>query len=803
MTYLNTNERTVSATANERFQGLGRQPALFGLFIGFVKNADDVQRNGRLQVWIPDFGSAPTEQQSWITVNYCSPFAGATNVATTSKSDIKTFDGTQTSYGMWMIPPDINNEVAVMFIGGDPSKGIWIGCLYNQYMNNMVPGMAADTKSWQYPGKPVPVAEYNKNDSSITRPDAAYSPYQKTKFKGLGNQGLIRDEGRGITTSSARRESPSNVFGIITPGPVVDINATPENIRRKGGSSFIMDDGAGSEYVQLTTKTGAQIRLDETNGFVYLINRDGTSWVQMDQHGNIDIFGANNISMRSQRDFNIRADRNINIEAGQNIFIKAAKDTIEETTSFTYDVNNAPESLTIPVYAYKGEGKGAGGNIVMQALNNWHSTTQSNAFLTVVDNNMDIKIGNALGMTTTNGGQDFNSKLGIKITTDAAFDLAVTGNIRAGSKGSVSIVGTSDVIVCSSAGISINSQGDIKEVAAGNLLMTSGNIITSASALSFGGTASIAGMTTLAGGLMAAGPVSLGGAAPFTPAGDTNPTASEGALSASTARPAEVKPLNDKINILATWENEENKFKRNALSVRTTVSRYPTYEPCPEHEKFVFGDIAGFAPEITESDKTYEGSSGVGNSATVAPAGSTTPGANNTSIEGDPVTDSSTGKDINMNALRNQLIIHEGKKDKVYLDTGGLLHSGIGHLLRAGEAAQFPLDSPISETQIESWFTQDSTSAIKISQELLGDTWSELSDIRKRAMVDLSYNIGKARLSKFTKFISTMKSADFNAAGDALRSSKWFVQVGRRGLSVVSMIVNNIDPTGSDKKFPR
>lgn len=802
MTYLDTNARTTSATPNERFQGIGRQPALFGLFIGFVKNADDVQRNGRLRVWIPDFGSAPTEEQSWITVNYCSPFAGATNVETASKADIKTFDGTQTSYGMWMIPPDINNEVAVMFVGGDPSKGIWIGCLYNQYMNAMVPGMAAGARSWQYPGKLVPVAEYNKNDSGITRPDAAYSPYQKTKFKGLGNQGLIRDQGRGITTSSARREAPSNVFGIITPGPVVDVNASPANIRRKGGSAFIMDDASGSEYVQLTTKTGAQIRLDETNGFVYLINRDGTAWVQMDQKGNIDIFGANNISMRAQRDVNIRADRNINIEAGQNIFIKAAKDTLEETTSFTYDVNNIPEPLTIPVYAYKGEGKGDGGNIVMQALNNWHSTTKSNAFLTVVENNMEVKIGNSMNLTTTNGSQNFNSKLGIKMTTDAAFDLATTGNIRLGSKGSVSIVGTSDVIVCSSAGISINSQGDIKEVAAGDVLMTSSNITTSSSALSFKGTASIKGLATLAGGLMAAGPVSLGGAAPFTPASDTNPTASEGALSAASARPAEVKPLNDKINILATWENEETKFKRNAAAVRTTVSRLPTYEPCPEHENFSFGDMAGFTPDITEADSTYEGSAGAGNTATVSPAGNSDPGTNNSSIEGDPTSDSSTGKDVNINALRCQLINHEGTGVKVLTNAGGLLYSGIGHLLRSGESVRFPLNSTVTDTQVESWFDQDSSTAIKIAQDLLGDMWGELSDIRKRAVVDISYNIGKTRISKMTKFISFMQAGDFSAAGDSLRTSKWFSQVGRRGPNVVNMIVNNIDPNGCDRKFP-
>ena len=400
MSYLDSNARTTRPTRNELSQPLGRVPVLNGVFVGFVKSSSDVQKNGRLRVWIPELGSAPEDEQGWLTVSYCSPFAGATNVETIGKSDLENFDKTQTSYGMWMVPPDINNKVLVMFINGDTARGIWIGCLYDQFMNNMVPGMAADSKSWQYPGKQVPVAEYNKWDTKVVQPDRAFKPYEKTKFKGLGNQGLITDQGRGITTSSARRESPSNVFGILTPGPVIDSTATPNNIRRKGGSSFIMDDGSGTEYVQLTTKSGAQIRLDESNGFVYLINRDGTAWVQMDQKGNIDIFGATSISMRAQKDINLRADGNVNIEAGQNIFMKAAKDTKTSTTTFTYDVNNIPKPLTIPYYKFVGEGAGEGGNIVMQALNDTHTKVKNNSYITI-GKNLELKVSETIDISAT------------------------------------------------------------------------------------------------------------------------------------------------------------------------------------------------------------------------------------------------------------------------------------------------------------------------------------------------------------------------------------------------------------------
>ena len=798
MSYLNTHARTTSTTNNDKFQPAGRTTSLFGVFVGFVKDAQDVQKNGRLRVWIPELGSSPENPDGWIIVNYCSPFAGATNVDTISKADLESFEGTQTSYGMWMVPPDINNQVLIMFINGDASRGIWIGSLYNQYMNNMVPAMAADSKNWQYPGKQIPVAEYNKWDPKVTQPDRAFHPYEKTKFKGVGNQGLITDKGRGVTTSSARRESPSNVFGILTPGPVVTDTPDPKKIRRKGGSSFVMDDGTGTEYIQLATKTGAQIRIDETNGFVYLINRDGTAWVQMDKDGNVDIFGATDISMRAQRDLNIRADRNVNIEAGQNIFMKAAKDTTQQTVPFTYDVNNIPQSKNIPVWGYVGEGKGTGGNIVMQALNNWQSTTQKGAFLTVIENDMNIKVGNTLNATTVNGGQNYSSKLGIKMTTAATFDLAATGNIRVGSNATISVVGSTGVIVCSNADISLNAFGNIIESAAGEYSLDAATVAIGTD-VNIGGKLNATGnVTGRIVGVDSGSGVNTAVGGPTT----LNPNVAEAALSANSARPAEVKPMNEKINILATWKDPESKFKRNSQGLQTTTSRFPTYEPCPEHEKFSFASIAGYAPVITPDDKTYDGSSGKGNDATSQPAPAVNPGANNTSVSGDSVADSSVSKDLNVAALRCQLIIHEGLVNKSYKDTENLLTGGIGHLFRANEIAQYPLGSPISSEQIETWFSQDSTTAIKIGQELMGDTWGDLSDVRKRAITDLSFNLGKPRLSKFINFIAAMKKEDYTAAGLALKNSKWYGQVGKRGPNIVTMITQDVDPNGCDKKFP-
>lgn len=773
MSYLNTHTRTASPTKNDLFQTTGRMPALFGVFLGFVKDSNDVQKNGRLRVWIPEMGSAPDNQDGWIIVNYCSPFAGATNVESANKTNFESFEGTQTSYGMWMVPPDVNNQVLIMFINGDPSRGIWIGCLYNQYMNNMIPGMAGSTDNYQYQGKYVPVAEYNKWDGKITQPDNSTKPYESTKFKGLGNQGLITDFHRGVSDSSARRESPSSVFGIVTPGPIIDTSAAVSNIRRKGGSAFIMDDAIGSESVVLTTKSGAQIKLDETNGYIYLINRDGTAWVHMDQKGNIDIFGASNISMRSQSDFNIRADRNVNIEAGQNVYIKAAKDTKQSTTSFTYDVNNIPKTTSIPYYQYVGEGLGTGGNIVIQSMGNIHTTAQKNMYLTVKENNLSIQVHDNFQVTTLSGKQDFNSQGDISIQTSQNYNL----------KSSLSINNSSGTNISNNAGTNILNQGIFFDI--NGMARVSGNV-------------DINSVLSVSVGARLGGFVSLGIVVPPTPTISPN-----SAGSADKATEAEVKSLIEKINILATWEDPDSKFKRKSEAINTTISILPTYEPCPEHEAFNLKSITGYVPNKNEGSKTYDGSGGAGNDASHSPPVNTDPGANNKDVPPQDAANSAVTKNLNMAAYECQLKIHEGVKYVSYLDSLGLPTSGIGHLLRDNEKSMYPVPTRVSEEQVTAWFQIDAPISLGGAQRLLGsDVWGELSDIRKRAVGDLCYNMGENRLSKFKRFIAAMKISDFNAAGDSLRESKWFTQVGRRGPEIITMIVQNVDPTGCDRKFP-
>lgn len=284
--------------------------SLTNVHVAFVRGVDDPQRMGRLLVWVPEFG--PDIQASYLTVSYASPFAGATNIAD-NQAHSQTEDGSQKSYGFWAIPPDIGNQVLICFANGDLTRGFWFGCIYAQNMNHMVPGVGMNTSTddqlnEQFSPFFPPVVEYNKKDNELN-PNSPKRPARSDLANALLKQGLQRDGERGVTNTSARRETTSRVQGWLTPG----------------GSSISFDDDPANSFIRFRTKTGTQVMISETSGYIYMITKEGNSWVEISD-GAIEMYSSAPISMRTENDFNIRADGELNLDAGGNVNIHAGGD---------------------------------------------------------------------------------------------------------------------------------------------------------------------------------------------------------------------------------------------------------------------------------------------------------------------------------------------------------------------------------------------------------------------------------------------------------------------------------------------
>ncbi len=334
-----------------------------GPHLARVIRVEDNKYMGTLHVQLMrDVGNIPESEGSTYPVKYLSPFYGVTSLSHNGQNN--TFSDTQKSYGMWMIPPTEGGIVVVIFINGDVSNGFWIGCVQDEYMNFMVPGIAATSLNTTIPPAKEPVAEFNRNLAQGEQPDSTQIKKPPHPFKGvLSTQGLLPDEFRGITTSSARRESPSNVFGISTPGPVDRTSGAPRGkvgtkernnsgsfVSRLGGTTFVMDDGDDNylrkshasegpaeyasvqdnekggqpdiphnELVRIRTRTGHQILLHNSEDLIYIGNSRGTTWIELTSNGKIDIFAEDSVSIHTKNDFNITADRDINMKAGRNV----------------------------------------------------------------------------------------------------------------------------------------------------------------------------------------------------------------------------------------------------------------------------------------------------------------------------------------------------------------------------------------------------------------------------------------------------------------------------------------------------
>jgi hypothetical protein len=269
----------------------------------------------------------------------------------------------------------------------------------------------------------MPVAEKNRRDEKQTHNDAI-RPAHVDLAEAITLQGLLQDPLRGAGPSSSRRESPSEVFGILTPGP-----RDSENVNHRiGGHQFIMDDSSDSSLIRLRTRRGVQILLDDQIGSIYMINRKGNAWFELAANGDINLFGEGSINMRAEGNMNIRADENLNLEAGKNVLIKAAGDR-----------GAKGDYLGIPELAAVGlPPLGVGGNIRMEAVNE----------LTAFG-------GTGVAVTSNSGDMDF-SAAGRVATSGGKIDMFTTGSSLANGMG-ISMMSTGPIAIDSTMGVSVKA----------------------------------------------------------------------------------------------------------------------------------------------------------------------------------------------------------------------------------------------------------------------------------------------------------------------------------------------------------
>ncbi len=372
-----------------------------GFFIGTVMDDADDLKNGRIWVYIPGEsainpeyrvprgGSAPDRitgrtnpaefskvRLGWVLCSPLMPYFGSDANRVTFGARNAYSDGDINSYGFWT-QPRIGDEVGVLRSHNDPNKAYWFGGVVKPTANFSVPGVSGvdilrvdDSKLPQIPESIlpgglnlstdvlIPILErvvYNDQDKNTG--DVLRNAYPATSyFFNLLRAGLLCDAFRGTGSSSARRESPSYVTGLKSPGWNFDSEKTNVNsttgLKFDGGQvgepftptalnnyvnvnttghQIVMDDHPDHQGIRIRTSAGSQIYFNDggvtnspTEAFIFVNTPSGSVWIELQDRGNINVYSQGSASVHAGGDINLTADRDINIEAGGSLKMKAA-----------------------------------------------------------------------------------------------------------------------------------------------------------------------------------------------------------------------------------------------------------------------------------------------------------------------------------------------------------------------------------------------------------------------------------------------------------------------------------------------
>tara|TARA_R110000772_G_scaffold107704_1_gene210281 strand:+ start:3876 stop:4328 length:453 start_codon:yes stop_codon:yes gene_type:complete len=148
---------------------------------------------------------------------------------------------------------------------------------------------------------------------------------------------------------------------------------------------------------------------------------------------------------------------------------------------------------------------------------------------------------------------------------------------------------------------------------------------------------------------------------------------------------------------------------------------------------------------------------------------------------------------MNKESKRNvyeQLKKDEGVKYEIYADHLGYLTFGVGHLvLMEDEEYAKREGTPVSEERVAEAFQNDLNIALRecrVLYEAFGTFPSEVQEI----LVNMMFNMGRPRLSKFKNMNKALAIHDWKEAAKEGRDSAWHRQVTNRAERLMGRMEN-------------
>jgi len=141
-----------------------------------------------------------------------------------------------------------------------------------------------------------------------------------------------------------------------------------------------------------------------------------------------------------------------------------------------------------------------------------------------------------------------------------------------------------------------------------------------------------------------------------------------------------------------------------------------------------------------------------------------------------------------MDQIKEDLVRHEGYVTEIYLCSENYPTFGIGHMVTEKDMEYtWPVGTPVTDERILQVFHDDCKVAIEDAELLINDL-ADHPDSVSRVLVNMVFNLGRPRLSKFKNMLAAIEAKDYERAAEEMKDSKWYHQVGRRSKELVEIM---------------
>ncbi len=139
--------------------------------------------------------------------------------------------------------------------------------------------------------------------------------------------------------------------------------------------------------------------------------------------------------------------------------------------------------------------------------------------------------------------------------------------------------------------------------------------------------------------------------------------------------------------------------------------------------------------------------------------------------------------------LQNKIKSHEGYRDHIYNDSLSIPTFGYGHMVLPDDDLVEGKHYPIEVA--EEYFIKDFNIAVSAAEKLIGDI--NLNHIQKCCIIQMCYQLGGPRTSKFKLMWQALKDGDIQEAAAQILDSQWNKQTpGRCSEVAAEMASSNI-----------